>query len=700
MSNSAESSQAAQAPKCENPGSQNNPGQRPPRLPGRAIAWCVLIACLGFSWNLYSSSGSDDQDGINYECAAHSMMNNHSYMRWRFPYASLSESGPVFNGYFPYPNYAYIFTVGVLGKVRGVWDVSNGLIVSFIFNILVTLAAATLMYRLSRDALLTALFAIALQAAPIFRQTSVLPMTELCLIFFFTLSLMQAMEGRLFLSGVLLGVGYLFRGQALLFVPYLPLVWLGCRSVKSYVKGGFLAGVGFLPFFLFVWGMKYVLARGLPTHDFYSNLALSRVLPNLIKPEAISAMLHFSAGVIAEHSLLFVPVLILLVVPGRLSPISQRLTLIAFLNIAETVILWSPDGLVPYRLLVHFVPLLLVVLYLEFTSRKRRFASGLVLTGLILLFPVQDIPDLVKKGSATQLADVKRVVFRYQDLDRAIFAKEGNAIASTDFALTHLYDGRAMPITLPEVNTFLVGNFNRRIDIVLVSARQGRDAVYKSWMSAPAVLMDHKGVTFIQAPTPSPDYLRVYMRDDLYRAYQAGKPGLPPAPEPVATPAVATAPTTNTAAAIPVNPLFTEGWGTVSSYSDGRIKLTVDKGKSILIMLAEDSPTKGDYVGITRSFPTEAGKSYEIRSLIEDSYPNNFPGRLAEQIYVNGKPVWSHDIGEGRFVGNMAVQKTITAEGPKTEISIQLRAVGTIDPWHWGLQSLRVVDFEFKPVVH
>ncbi|MEN6626049.1 MAG: hypothetical protein ABFD69_07480 [Candidatus Sumerlaeia bacterium] len=612
-------------------------------------------------------------------------------MRWCLPYEKLTESGQLFDGFSPYPNYAYIFTVGVLGKIRGVWDVSNGLIVSFFFNILATLATATLMYRLSRDALLTLLFAVALQAAPIYRDVSILPMTELCLVFFFTVALMQAMKGRLFLSGVLLGVGYMFRGQALLFVPYLPLVWLGCRSIKGYIKGGFWAGLGFLPAFLVVWRMKFILARGLPTYDFYADLALARVLPQLLEPGAISAMLHFSAGVIAEHSLLFLPALILLMNPGRLSPVSRRLALIALLNIAQTVILWAPDGLVCFRLLVHFVPLLLIVLYLEFTSRRRRFVSGLVLTGLILLFPLQNLPDILRGGHAEQMAYVKRVVFRYQDLDRAIFAKEGNAIASTDFALTHLYDGKAQPVMLPELDAFLAGIFNHRIDIVLVSARQGRDAVYKSWMNAPAVVRDRKGVTFVQAPTPSPDELRVYMRDDLYRAYQAGRPDLPPAP---AKPAVAAAAPAPSVAAVSS---FTDGWKTVSSYKDGRIILSIDPGKSILIRLAEENPAKGDRVGITRSFPTEKGKKYELRATIEDGYAKDFPGRLVEEIDINGHCVWSHDIGKGRFAGAMPIRGTITAPGPRIDVTIQLRAAGPIEAWHWGLQPLRVLGFEFKP---
>ena len=129
-------------------------------------------------------------------------------------------------------------------------------------------------------------------------------------------------------------------------------------------------------------------------------------------------------------------------------------------------------------------------------------------------------------------------------------------------------------------------------------------------------------------------------------------------------------------------PRLTEGWGV-------RLMRSANIFKDFFkFRLKHDNPQKGDFAGISTSFNGTPNETYTFEAYIKDKYEKSGgEGRINQQILINDKVMWSHDICDKKGSGwNKATINFLQGKEP-SKIEIKVAAIGNIPPYGYGKVS-------------
>ena len=174
-----------------------------------------------------------------------------------------------------YPNLGFMLAGSLIGLLRQDFSKINGVYLNLGFTLLI----AVLLYRIVSAMTRNRLWGLSIIAL-FFLQRDVFhhlsrPITDISLAFFAPAAAWCMLNGNERLSGLCLGVGFLFREQAALFAPFLPLLHPAAADIRSSLLSRTAAKVllGYAACFascilLAKAGQLYFLA-GSPATDYY-----------------------------------------------------------------------------------------------------------------------------------------------------------------------------------------------------------------------------------------------------------------------------------------------------------------------------------------------------------------------------------------------------------------------------------------------
>jgi hypothetical protein len=107
--------------------------------------------------------------------------------------------------------------------------------------------------------------------------------------------------------------------------------------------------------------------------------------------------------------------------------------------------------------------------------------------------------------------------------------------------------------------------------------------------------------------------------------------------------------------------------------------------RTLVFEFDSDDILPGQRVGVIRSFEVLPGTCYRIEALIKDEYGiRRFPGRFQQQVVVDGRVVWSHDISGDGTKGWQVMRAEVMAIEPRMTVEVRLLAVGEVEKgWGW-----------------
>ncbi|MCE5231477.1 hypothetical protein LLG95_18015 [bacterium] len=97
-------------------------------------------------------------------------------------------------------------------------------------------------------------------------------------------------------------------------------------------------------------------------------------------------------------------------------------------------------------------------------------------------------------------------------------------------------------------------------------------------------------------------------------------------------------------------------------------------------------PLHGDMIGIQARADVNPEALYELSMEVFDGYGGaEYPNRIRELIAIDGRVMWSHDIGGDRAQGWIPVKFRFQPTGKELDVRVMLRAAGFPERgWNWG----------------
>lgn len=464
--------------------------------PGLTHAGCFVICLLlGFgAWHVsaveYGASGWADSVG-------YIMAGKHIILEGRFPaspasYEAFMASGAaVFNSQalYPMPNIAFVASIGLLGLIMGEFTLICGVLVNLGLSLLFVACAYWAGVSLFRDRATALVFTVTLL---IHQHIFVLlgqPLTDPSLLFFSLASAWAMLKDRIVAAGILLGAGFLFREQALIFFPLFPLLHHDVVSLKSYTRILFRLSLGFLPFLFLAKGLAALLSAGAPLEDFYAAHAAKHMGFSL---ERLSRFCSHAGAIfrIAWAPLTFFAYFAL---RRQVSAISVRLVAVGVIHNLIVAFLWSYKSL-PQRYYAYSIALFTIAALLPAMNLKHR-------SGILALFCI-----LAAAGHGPSLASTLRdftrpdhnmaatvEAIRSPLATRKAFPKGSLLLSKDEFLAEYATEG-TLPVMAPPYEEFVKHN-NEAFDGIMM--RNG----WQGWTDRPEV-RDAHGVRFRKLELP------------------------------------------------------------------------------------------------------------------------------------------------------------------------------------------------------
>ncbi len=488
------------------------------------FAICLLAGISAWYISVLHYGTSDWSDSLEYI-----VVGKHLILEGRFPPAPVSyeaflAAGP--SAYDPnilyfYPNLGYILATGLIGLVSGEFTLAGAIILNLIFTLLFAASAYYVAVRLLRSPPLAALFFCLVTQHELISQFTGTPLTEITLFFFIIISVWTMLQGRSLLAGVLLGIAFVFREQALLFFPVFPLLHPDVVSPKTYLRPLLAVALGFIPWVILAKGAGVFFSDGLPFSDFYAT-QVSNTLH--LSPETIA---RFWKHIRTAFNLTKIPLGFCLyaLLRRKLPETALRLVLLAVIQNLIVSFFWSFKGL-PVRYLSYS----LILLYLAAFLCIQRF------DGPVPVF--RGMPEAVR-GILSRMREknvlLALIVIFALFSGRKYIVREWSFFSTTERSLASVFHDTRTPQALSEVfppgstiaggmmATFsvkgcipiqpvgyplFVENNNERLDGLIVRK------TWRKWPDAPQV-SDKYGNVFerINPPhAPAPDELLYFKR--------------------------------------------------------------------------------------------------------------------------------------------------------------------------------------------
>ena len=209
----------------------------------------AIAACLAFYYicgPLSLAAG----DHLRY-AALSKYVFNHLALWSYIPYSDFKEviaAGRESFNYVPqiYPNYLFMYAVGFVGFLRGgIYDINS----SLIWSLLCTVIAGNLLWYLIRRILMESLAVdkrwklaasvcafFLIYSSRLFYTTVTQPLSDTSLFLFFILAVIFVNKDKYIYAGLSLGMGFLFRSQAVMFIPILPFLCFKSLTPRKYLK--------------------------------------------------------------------------------------------------------------------------------------------------------------------------------------------------------------------------------------------------------------------------------------------------------------------------------------------------------------------------------------------------------------------------------------------------------------------------------
>ena len=250
-----------------------------PQMNGRGILAAALSVGIAiFLWYCSATiyGGKSWDDAIDYAVTAKSLV-----LHGHFPYTGISYEEALVSGITAYktttaiyPNLGFMFACGFIGMLRQDFSPINAMYLNLGF----TLLTAALLYRIASTLTRNRLWGLSIVPLffiqeDVFRWLGA-PMTDCSLIFFALASAWCMWNGNERLSGLFLGIGFLFREQAMFLAPFLPLLHPAAADSKhklfsrANAKRLFDYVAFFSAFFLSAKAAQIYFLAGSPASDF------------------------------------------------------------------------------------------------------------------------------------------------------------------------------------------------------------------------------------------------------------------------------------------------------------------------------------------------------------------------------------------------------------------------------------------------
>lgn len=399
---------------------------------------------------------SDFMDAADYLAAGISILEKGAFFPTRIPYSDFMNLGieNIQTGLVNYPNYAFEITVGAISLLRGDVSLVNGMLVALFFAALFSIAYYLLCVRLLRSNLLAFLCVILAVGNHITAVSLGRPLTESSFLFFTTVAAFAAVSDKPFLTGALLGIGYLFREQAVLMLPLFPLLFPSSVTVKNFIRLCLFACVAFLPFFLVAQWLSNALSAGTVTNSLYYAAFVAPLLKDLsfsFLASIVKVSLR-SAWLYAQElgAVFLAPLFILCTFYRKLAFLPRRLLLVSLLIIVQIIFIFAlvSRSSVPARYLSFAIPFIC----LAFALTCRQYKNGIVIFGLITALslvqhpPVKNIFSPMTFSRAVAIMDLPNTL-------RAEF-HDGDIILTNFIGFTFLAVQEPVAVRLPQYQVF------------------------------------------------------------------------------------------------------------------------------------------------------------------------------------------------------------------------------------------------------
>ena len=229
----------------------------------------MLLALMGSYFRAYNGV-VDWRDAVGYQAFGRSIVEHGTPPTSPLPYSMFLESvkegsGPSYAGYLKYPSLGFQLFIGELGKWRGDYSQTNGLLVSAFFNVLFSVVLFAFSFEVTRNRFLSFSLVAACLAHRLVMDLAGRPLTDICLLFFLFAALWPMSKGKSLLSGFIFGLGYLFREVGIIYLPVLPLASPKSTTWRGYARSLFVVGCGYAFGLAVYQGILVMFQGGSPT---------------------------------------------------------------------------------------------------------------------------------------------------------------------------------------------------------------------------------------------------------------------------------------------------------------------------------------------------------------------------------------------------------------------------------------------------
>ncbi len=122
-----------------------------------------------------------------------------------------------------------------------------------------------------------------------------------------------------------------------------------------------------------------------------------------------------------------------------------------------------------------------------------------------------------------------------------------------------------------------------------------------------------------------------------------------------------------------------------------------DAPRTASLQLLKVSPSPGDVAAANCELTSSEALPKSMILRVSDNYaPGGFPGRVLQSVYLDGKVLYVHDIGQDPGSGWSDVSLGTVMPGTKRSVRVQIEAIHPDAGWAWGNASLTELQIDTK----
>ena len=410
-------------------------------------------------------------DPIRYQTTAKYIIEHGTFIKAPLSYEEFSERGPEYpdNAIVNYPCYGYSLLLAATSLATGEYSLLNGVKLNIIIMPLLAFACYWMMYSLCRKRLISASITLAVLFNPQVSYLSAVSRPDLLLLLLTILAVMSMLKGKHALTALILGVGFLFREHALMFLPFMLLLSPRVTSFKNFMLAGIVMVAAFIPF----WATKYVLKliftpTGQVASDYY-NVFFTWIQKWFTVDAIGKFFINCWDGLFAISFVLGALIIVCITRPKLFPKTARRLILVASIFILIPCIMWTAMPNIKTRYFVYTLPLLWAA-FVIFIAKYNWKKENLIVGGIILIAILTNLSPYINKFSFSALGSPARsiqVVAEYVDLTKDNlykYFKPGSVLMVKYPPIPAMSLDDLIMIQMVDYDVFLEGKRNHEID--------------------------------------------------------------------------------------------------------------------------------------------------------------------------------------------------------------------------------------------